>query len=148
MAEGGVPENVLQLLVDSDEDDIDIDLGTIFPETGMACPSPTCGTHVYRSYANLFLHWRKLHLSTIKMYKCPMCDKPNVKRCKITQHLRKAHNVPMNQLRTIQAQILRVSKPNGHFRNSAPARMPRRNPNVMTYEDRLRLYGIVDPSFE
>ena len=77
-----------------------------------------------------------------------MCEKPNVKRCKITQHLRKAHNVPMSQLRTIQAQIVRVRKPNGHFWNPAPARMPRRNPNVMTYEDRLRLYGIVDPSFE
>ena len=54
----------------------------------------------------------------------------------------------MNQLRTIQAQIVRASKPTGHYRNPAPARMPRRNPNVMAYEGRLRLYWIVDPSFE
>ena len=54
----------------------------------------------------------------------------------------------MNQLRTIQAQIVRVSKPIGYYRNPAPARMPRRNANVMAYEDRLRLYRIVDPSFQ
>ena len=73
--------------------DLDSDVGNCWPEGGMSCPVPACGTLPYKKFDDLRIHWKLIHKPTVFTYFCSYCSFKNIRKNQLKRHYMRGHHL-------------------------------------------------------